>query len=144
MLTLTVSTKYRRTKAIKSFYFGDGGHSKNVIFEKMFPIFKSNTPPEDDVSKKWKIGTVELIFHEASKNVVVFYAASWEKTALNNLLSKSQKQFGIFKMFIFGYLKKGYWVQSFLKIFYFSPWYLGKECIPILMTSLVDSYLGTM
>ena len=52
MLTLTESTKYRRTKDIESFYFGDGEHSKNVIVEKMLPIFKSNTPLEDDVSKK--------------------------------------------------------------------------------------------
>lgn len=43
---------------------------KNVI-EKVLPIFKSNSSPEDDITKKLKFEAVELISHAAYKNVVV-------------------------------------------------------------------------
>ena len=41
--------------------------------------------------KKGKVGTREHIFHEVSKNVVVFDAALWEIADFTNLFSKSQK-----------------------------------------------------
>lgn len=62
---------------------------KNVIFEKVLPVSKSNLPPKDDVTEKPKAKSVGLIFHNVSKNVVVFDAASWKSGALTNLFSRS-------------------------------------------------------
>ena len=53
--------------------------------------FQVHLHHEDDVTEKWKVGTVKLIFHDVFKNVVVFDAASWDKAALNNQFSKYQK-----------------------------------------------------
>ena len=37
-------------------------HRKNVIFEKVLSIFKSSSPPDDDVTEKSKFEAIELIF----------------------------------------------------------------------------------
>ena len=69
----------------------DAEHRKNVIFEKVLSIFKSNSPPEDDSTERSKVEAVELIFHVVSKNLVVFDVGPWESVALTNLLSRRQK-----------------------------------------------------
>ena len=45
-------------------------------------------PPEADVTEKWKVGTVYLIFHVVFKNEVAFDAALGESTAFTSLFSK--------------------------------------------------------
>ena len=71
----------------------DAEHQKNVIFEKVLPISKSNSPTEDDVTEKSKVEAVGLVFHVASKNVVVFDAAPWKSVALTSLFSRNQNDF---------------------------------------------------
>ena len=56
-----------------------------------FPVFKSNSRPENDITEKLKVKTVGLIFHEVSKNVIVFDAAHWESAAFANLFPKISK-----------------------------------------------------
>ena len=53
--------------------FIDAGHQAKVIFDK---VFYSNSHPEDDITEKWKVRMVELIFHVVSRNV--FDAATWK------------------------------------------------------------------
>ena len=60
-------------------------------FEKVLPLFRSNSPAEDDVTEKSKVK--ELIFHVVSKNIVVFDAAPWESVSLTNLFSRRQKDY---------------------------------------------------
>ena len=72
---------------------------KNLIFETLFPIFKIYSSPENDVTRKWKVWTAGLIFHEVSKNEVIFDAASSESPAATNVFSK--------------YLKGTFWKQIF-------------------------------
>ena len=69
----------------------DAEHRKNVIFEKVLSIFKSNSPPKDDATERSKVEALEFIFHVVSKNLVVFDAGPWESVALTNLLSRRQK-----------------------------------------------------
>ena len=66
----------------------DTEHWKNFVLEKILLIFKSNLPPEADVTEKLKAGTVYLIFHVVFKNKVAFDAALWESTAFTSLFSK--------------------------------------------------------
>ena len=40
-----------------------------MINEKILSIFKSKSPPEDDVTQKSKVGTVEFIFSMIYENV---------------------------------------------------------------------------
>ena len=62
-----------------------------MIIEKILSFFKTNSPPTDDVTQKWKIGEVELNFSMVSENVVVFKIAAREGPARTNLFSRSQK-----------------------------------------------------
>ena len=64
-----------------------------------FPIFKIYSSPENDVTRKWKVWTAGLIFHEVFKNEVIFDAASSESPAATNVFSK--------------YLKGTFWKQIF-------------------------------
>ena len=64
---------------------------KKMITEKILSIFRSNSPPEDDVTQKWKVREVELNFSTVSENVIVFKIAPWEGRARTNLFSKIQK-----------------------------------------------------
>ena len=88
ILTLTDSTTCQRPKAIGSFL-----RTRSTGFSRKFWQFAS---PFFGVlkmtsQKKGKVGTREHIFHEVSKNVVVFDAALWEIADFTNLFSKSQK-----------------------------------------------------
>lgn len=69
----------------------DAEHPKNVIFEKVLLIVKSNSSPEDDVTEKWKVEAIELIFYVVFKKVIVFDAAPWESVVLTNLFKKSKR-----------------------------------------------------
>ena len=51
MLALTESTTRKKTKATGLFLW-TRSTGKNMIFEKILPIFKSNSSPEDDVTEK--------------------------------------------------------------------------------------------
>ena len=53
----------------------DVEHRENVILEKVVPVSKFNSPREGEVTEKSKVKAIGLIFHDVSKNVVVFDAA---------------------------------------------------------------------
>ena len=89
-------------------------YQKHVIFKNVLPIFKSNLPPEDDVTEKSKVKVIELTFHEVSKNVVVFEVAPWESVGLTYLFSRTQND------------------------------YFENRCVLIIIGSTVDFNLGTM
>ena len=61
-----------------------------MIIKKILLIFKSNSPPEGDVTQKWKVRELEINFSMVSENVIVFKAAPWEGPARADLFSKSQ------------------------------------------------------
>ena len=61
-----------------------------MIFEKILSIFKSNLPPDDDVTQKGKVRETDLNFSMVSGNVIVFKIAPWESPARTNLFSKYQ------------------------------------------------------
>ena len=52
---------------------------ENLIFEKRLPIFKTNSPSEDNVTEKLKVEALELIFHIVSKNSVISDLALYQK-----------------------------------------------------------------
>ena len=52
----------------------DAERRKNLTFEKILAILKSNLRPEDDVTEKGNVGTVEMVFHIVSRFVAVFDA----------------------------------------------------------------------
>ena len=67
----------------------DAEHWKNVMFERVLPIFKPNSSPEDDVAEEQKVEVVELIFYVVTKNVAVFDAASWKSAVLTNIQKRT-------------------------------------------------------
>ena len=77
MFKLTKSTTSQRFKVFR-LIFADADYGKNMIIEKILSIFKSNSPPEDDVTQKWKVRTVEFIFSMISENVIVSEIAPWK------------------------------------------------------------------
>lgn len=95
---------------------------KTWFHRKILPICKFNLFAEDDVTKKWKVMSIELIFHAVSRNVVIFDSAPWEGATFTDLYWKSQK-----------------WTFWNIFIFFFVPWHAA-----ILIAPNVDSYFGIM
>ena len=105
-------------------------HNKNLIFEKIFPIFKSDPRPVDGVLEKLKVGPIEFFFMKFLK--MQLFLTQHSLLAMTEEIKKSRDKGNAFRALLCDLSKAFDYIDHILfiaKLFGFGVSHLSLKLI---------------